>query len=130
MSEIYHYPYLCAGWLGLFVTAMNMIPVGQLDGGHVIYSMFDSKKHEMIASISLIALLVMGISGLITTLFTTGFTFGWTGWLLWALILFFIIKRKHPPVMEFVPLDIKRKILGWIAITILVLTFMPTPFIM
>lgn len=130
MSEIYHYPYLCAGWLGLFVTAMNMIPVGQLDGGHVIYSMFDSKKHEMVASVSLIALLILGVSGLITTLFTTGFNFGWPGWLLWAAILFFIIKRKHPPVMEFTPLDVKRKILGWIAIAILVLTFMPTPFIM
>jgi membrane-associated protease RseP (regulator of RpoE activity) len=130
MSEIYHYPYICAGWLGLFVTAMNMIPVGQLDGGHIIYSMFGSKKHEVIASISLIGLIVLGISGTINALFTVGFTFGWTGWLLWALILYFFIKIKHPPVTEFIPLDTKRKILGWIAIGILVLSFMPTPFIM
>ncbi len=40
MSEIYHYPYLCVGWFGLFVTAMNLVPVGQLDGGHIFYSMF------------------------------------------------------------------------------------------
>ena len=58
MSEIYHYPYLTAGWLGLFITAMNMIPVDQLDGGHVIYSMFNSKKHEAVASISMVILII------------------------------------------------------------------------
>ena len=130
MSEIYHYPYICAGWLGLFVTAMNMIPVGQLDGGHIIYSMFGSKKHEIIASISLIALIIMGVSGTVNAFLNIGFTFGWTGWLLWALILYFFIKIKHPPVIEFTPLDTKRMIFGWIAIVILVLSFMPTPFIM
>ncbi|MDP3582143.1 MAG: site-2 protease family protein, partial [Ignavibacteria bacterium] len=65
MSEIYHYPYLCAGWFGLFVTSMNLIPVGQLDGGHVIYSMFGGKKHEAIASISLITLVFLGVIGVL-----------------------------------------------------------------
>lgn len=128
MSEIYHYPYICAGWLGLFVTSMNMIPVGQLDGGHIIYSMFGNKKHEIVASISLIGLIIMGVSGLVNTIVTTGFNFGWPGWLLWAVILYFVIKVKHPPVIEFTPLDWKRQILGWFAILILILTFMPTPF--
>lgn len=130
MSEIYHYPYICAGWLGLFVTSMNMIPVGQLDGGHIIYSMFGTRKQEMIASVSLIGLIIMGVSGTVNTFLNIGFTFGWTGWLLWAVILYFFIKVKHPPVIEFLPLDLKRKILGWIAIAILILSFMPTPFIM
>jgi len=130
MSEIYHYPYLCAGWLGLFVTSMNMIPVGQLDGGHIIYSMFGGKKHEIVASVSLIALVIMGVAGIVNTLLSTGLTFGWPGWLLWGVILYFVIKVKHPPVTEFVPLDLKRQILGWISIAILVLSFTPTPFIM
>ncbi len=130
MSEIYHYPYLCAGWLGLFVTSMNMIPVGQLDGGHIIYSMFGSKKHEIIASVALIGLVIIGLFGLVDTLFNFGINIGWPGWLLWGAVLFFVIKVKHPPVAEIEPLDLKRKILGWTAIAILILSFTPTPFSM
>ena len=129
MSEIYHYPYLTAGWLGLFITAMNMIPVGQLDGGHVVYSMFGTKKHEALASISMIALIVLGIFGALDTFLNLGFQFGWTGWLFWALILNFVIKVKHPTVMHFEPLDRKRMILGYISLVILIISFSPNPFI-
>ncbi len=129
MSEIYHYPYLTAGWLGLFITAMNMIPVGQLDGGHVIYSMFGTKKHEAIASISMIVLVVLGVAGVLDTFLDLGFQFGWTGWLLWALILNFVIKVKHPPVWHFEPLDTKRMILGYFSLLILIISFSPNPFI-
>ena len=76
MSEIYHYPYLTAGWLGLFITAMNMIPVGQLDGGHIVYSMFGTKKHEAIASISLILLVILGVFGALDSFLGLGFNFG------------------------------------------------------
>ena len=51
MTEVYHYPYLMTGWFGFLITAMNMIPVGQLDGGHIVYSMFGSKIQETVASI-------------------------------------------------------------------------------
>jgi len=129
MSEIYHYPFLCVGWFGLFVTAMNLIPVGQLDGGHIIYSMFGSKIHEAIASISLILLILIGGLGILDTFLELNFSFGWTGWLLWSFILYFFIKIKHPPVPNFEPLDLKRKILGYIAIIIFFLSFSPTPFI-
>ena len=57
LSEIYHYPFLCAGWFGLFVTALNLIPMGQFDGGHLIYTMF-GKYHQRIARISSILLLL------------------------------------------------------------------------
>ena len=129
MSEIYHYPYLTAGWLGLFITAMNMIPVGQLDGGHVVYSMFGTKKHEAIASISMIVLIVLGVFGALDTFLELGFQFGWTGWLFWALILNFVIKVKHPPVMHFEPLDKNRMIVGYISLFILIISFSPNPFI-
>ncbi len=130
MSEVYHYPYLIVGWFGLFVTAMNMIPVGQLDGGHIIYSMFGSKKHEAIASISMIILGVLGFLGLIDSFLEINAGIGWSGWLFWAFILFFVIKIKHPPVTEFKPLDPTRKIIGYLSLLILILSFSPSPFIL
>ncbi len=130
MSEIYHYPYLCAGWFGLLVTAMNLIPVGQLDGGHILYSMFGFKKHETIASIFMILLVVLGVGGAIDSLFELNIGIGWTGWLFWALILNFVIKVKHPPVLLWQKLDKKREILGYISFAILILSFTPAPFIL
>lgn len=129
MSEIYHYPYLCVGWFGLFVTAMNMIPVGQLDGGHVVYSMFGYKKHEIIASLSMVLLLFLGIAGVLDSSLELGLGFGWSGWLFWSLILYFVIKVKHPPVYHFGKLDRKRMILGYISLAVLLLSFSPSPFI-
>ena len=129
MSEIYHYPYLCVGWFGLFVTSMNMVPVGQLDGGHIIYSMFGEKIHEVIASISMLALFGLGILGFAETFFEMDFHVGWTGWLFWGFILYFFIKVKHPPVKHFEKLDTKRIVLGYISVFILIVSFSPTPFI-
>ncbi len=129
MSEVYHYPYLCVGWFGLFVTSMNLIPVGQLDGGHIIYSMFGEKKQEAIASIAMILLVFLGVLGILGSFLNIGPTIGWSGWLLWSVILYFFIKVKHPPVNKFEELDWRRKILGYIAILIFILSFSPTPFI-
>jgi len=129
MTEVYHYPYLMVGWFGLFVTAMNMIPVGQLDGGHVVYSMFGSKKHEKIASISMVILLALGILGLIDSILELDIQIGWSGWLFWSLILYFIIKVKHPPVQYFEHLDKKRMIIGYFSLFIFIVSFSPTPFI-
>ncbi len=128
MSEIYHYPYLCVGWFGLFVTSMNLIPVGQLDGGHIIYSMFGTKKHEAVASVSLILLLILGLLGIANTFIDTGIQLGWSGWLFWAFILFLVIKPKHPPVPVFEKLGTTRMILGYFSIIIFILSFSPTPF--
>jgi len=130
MSEVYHYPYLCVGWFGLFVTAMNMIPVGQLDGGHIVYSMFGEKKHEGIASVSLIALIILGVSSYIFEFMNSGIAFGWSGWLIWSAVLYFFIKVKHPPVEKFEKLDFKRMILGYFSLLILLLSFAPSPFIL
>jgi membrane-associated protease RseP (regulator of RpoE activity) len=127
MSEIYHYPYLCVGWFGLFVTAMNMIPVGQLDGGHIIYSMFGDKKHYAIAQASLGVLLILGLIGIGDAFLGWRTGLGWTGWLFWGVILLFLIKVKHPPVPYFSKLDNKRMILGYISILILILSFSPSP---
>jgi membrane-associated protease RseP (regulator of RpoE activity) len=109
MTEIYHYPFLCVGWFGLFITAMNMIPVGQLDGGHISYTIFGEARSYKIALVSFVLLLVSGLFGLTEQFIELPFTIGWHGWLLWALILFFVIKLKHPPVPDSNPLDMKRQ---------------------
>ncbi|MCK5088200.1 MAG: site-2 protease family protein, partial [Melioribacteraceae bacterium] len=129
MTEIYHYPYLCAGWFGLFITSMNMVLVGQLDGGHISYSMFGTVKHEAIASISMIILIVLGVLGTVETFLDLNIGIGWTGWLFWSFILYFVIKIKHPPVTNFSPLDFKRMALGYFSFFILVVSFSPAPFI-
>ncbi len=128
MSEIYHYPYLCVGWFGLFITAMNMIPVGQLDGGHISYTMFGEEKHFNFALVSFAILLVLGGVGVYEWIMETNIGFGWIGWLLWALLLFFVIKLKHPSIHDYSELDRKRKILGYISFAILIISFTPTPF--
>ncbi|MCF8240914.1 MAG: site-2 protease family protein [Melioribacteraceae bacterium] len=130
MSEIYHYPYLCTGWFGLFVTAMNMIPVGQLDGGHVVYSMFGHKKHEAVASIAMIVLMVLGGLGVLDTFMDFQTHIGWTGWLFWAFILYIFIKIKHPPVPYFEQLDSNRMLIGYFSLVIFIISFSPTPFIL
>lgn len=129
MSEIYHYPYLCTGWFGLFITAMNLIPVGQLDGGHIIYSMFGGKNHEKIAGITLSLLIILGVLGILQAFVPMHFNIGWSGWLFWAIFLFFVIKMKHPEVNTFYKLDSKRQILGYLTILIFILSFIPNPFI-
>ena len=128
MSEIYHYPYLCVGWFGLFITSMNMIPVGQLDGGHIAYTMFGKKKHFNIALISFVILAALGLMGLLEGLFDLDYSTGWVGWLLWALVLLLVIKLKHPPIQDDEELDTKRKFLGYLSFFILIISFSATPF--
>jgi membrane-associated protease RseP (regulator of RpoE activity) len=130
MSEIYHYPYLCAGWFGLLVTSMNMIPVGQLDGGHISYTMLGGENHIKISSISTIILAVLGFAGVLDGVLGLNFGFGWSGWLFWALILYFVVKLKHPPVPDVLPLDRKRMFLGYLSFVIFVISFSPAPLIL
>ncbi|GAB1441524.1 site-2 protease family protein [Ignavibacteriales bacterium] len=129
MSEIYHYPYLCAGWFGLFVTALNLLPVGQLDGGHIIYAMFGEKVQEKVAWIAMFFLLFAGGLGVINQFYETPFDFGWTGWFLWAVILYFVIKVKHPPVYVNEPIGSVRMAIGYFGMLIFITSFIPMPFI-
>ncbi len=115
MYDIIHYPYLFAGWFGLLITSLNLLPVGQLDGGHIIYALF-GKKQKWFAYVTLVGILTLGIF------------YGATNWFVWALLIFLVIKIKHPPVIdEETPLDMNRKLIGIVSIIILILSFMPTP---
>lgn len=129
MSEVYHYPYLCVGWFGLFITAMNMIPIGQLDGGHIGYTMFGKELHYKIAVVCFSILFVLGVTGFIEMQFNLELGIGWPGWLVWALILYFIIKIEHPPIHDNAELDSNRKLIGYFSFFIFVISFSPNPFI-
>jgi membrane-associated protease RseP (regulator of RpoE activity) len=126
MNEIYHYPFLCAGWFGMFVTALNLMPVGQLDGGHILYSII-GKKQGIVAMFFLGTIVAIGLLGLIQNP-NNFFQSGTTGWLVWAVILIFIIKLDHPEIHDDSQIDKKRIILGWTVFIVLILIFPPIPF--
>lgn len=113
-SDILLNPVAFAGWIGLFVTSINLIPVGQLDGGHIAYALLGEKQSRL----SFLLILVMVSLGLLL----------WEGWFVWAVLLL-ILGLRHPPVIYWeIPLDYKRKFIGWLALVIFVLTFIPVPF--
>ncbi len=146
MHEMYHYPFLFAGWLGTFVSALNLLPVGQLDGGHVIHAMFGGAIHRKIAKTFLWGIVALGLPTFLEWLIALlsliiGFEFGglpypewvrlisWPSWILWAFILAKVIKIEHPPVLNEHPLDTNRQGIGWVSILIFILSFTPVPFI-
>ncbi len=127
MNEIYHYPFLCVGWFGLFVTTLNLIPIGQLDGGHIIYAMIGSRLQGIISRFFFVILVIIGIANFAQYI-GWNIQIGSAGWLLWAIILYFIIKLDHPEIPVNDELSIGRKILGWTMFIVFILTFVPSPF--
>jgi membrane-associated protease RseP (regulator of RpoE activity) len=107
------HPTLFAGWVGFFITALNLLPIGQLDGGHIVKAILkDKQKYASWAMVIIIFAL----------------SFYYTGWLIFAFIILFLIGTSHqPPLNEYTPLDKKRKILGLIALIIFIVCFAPIP---
>ena len=129
MNEIYHYPFLCVGWFGLLVTAMNLLPAGQLDGGHISFCMF-GKKYDAIARTSLALLAALGLSGFFP-LIGIPFNPGWYGWLFWALLLMAFMRfarNGHPATDDDSPIDSIRFAIGVVCWLVFILTFSPKPF--
>ncbi len=126
MSEIYHYPFLCTGWFGLFVTAMNLLPIGQLDGGHIAYTIFGS-KHKLIARTTFGIISIIGIAGILPVI-GIHLPFGWIGWVFWAAVLLFVVKLDHPEIYDPSPLTRGRISVGWVTFIIFLLSFSTTPF--
>ncbi|HQQ99061.1 MAG TPA: site-2 protease family protein [Cyclobacteriaceae bacterium] len=171
--ELIHYPALFAGYLSLVFTSINLLPIGQLDGGHVLYGLVGFKRHRVIASAIFIAFLfyaglgyikffgaqadpiwVMGayfgflylcLLGLklswkdtlmiATAIFAVQFLIGawwptitgYSGWLLFAFIIGRLIGVPHPPCEIEEPLSRTRIILGWIALIVFIICFVPAP---
>ncbi len=127
MNEIYHYPFLCVGWFGLLITSLNMMPVGQLDGGHISYSMFGD-KHKYIAYIVFGLLIFFGGIGIIQ-IFYPNINIGSTNWLIWAILILTLIKIEHPPIIQNFDEELGklRIILGWFSFFIFITSFCPIP---
>jgi membrane-associated protease RseP (regulator of RpoE activity) len=128
MNEVYHYPFLCVGWFGAFVTALNLLPVGQLDGGHIAYAMIGSRSHRL-AQLVLVVLTILGSVGVLSLL-GLNLPYGWAGWLIWSLALALLLRSKrfrHPPLEEIQDLGASREYLGWLCILIFLLSFTPVP---
>ncbi len=108
------HPTAFAGWVGLLVTAINLLPAGQLDGGHIARAVL-KEKHKYVSFATVILLASLSF-------------FGMGNWLFFLLLLVFLIGTEHPPPLnEFVSLDGKRKFLAFIAVLIFVLSFTPMP---
>lgn len=114
-QDIMLHPIAFAGWIGLLVTMLNLLPIGQLDGGHIAYAML-GRKYDRVSKFTLLALIPMGLLSL--------------NWLVWAVLIFVLMRTtKHPPVNDIdVPLSDKNKRIGYICLAIFVLCFIPIPF--
>ncbi len=110
-SDIYLHPVARAAWVGMFATAMNLLPAGQLDGGHVVYALL-GRAHKWITWAFLAALVPLGMV--------------WSGWWLWAGLLFFFA-RRHPPVYDHSEIGSGRIQLGLVALAIFLLCFSISP---
>jgi membrane-associated protease RseP (regulator of RpoE activity) len=112
-------PFYSAAWLGLLVTSLNLIPSGQLDGGHAIYSVFGARIHYWTGRIAFIAMVVLSISGL--------YFYNSPSGILFAVLLGVMMRIRHPEPLDNTPLDPTRKIVAFLTLLIFILSFTPFP---
>jgi membrane-associated protease RseP (regulator of RpoE activity) len=104
-----------AAWVGLFATALNLLPAGQLDGGHILYAVV-SERHRRTSFVVALLLVPLAVKF-------------WAGWIVWAVLLV-TIGFRHPPLIDrWEPLGQTRRILAGVALVIFILCFMPAPFV-
>jgi membrane-associated protease RseP (regulator of RpoE activity) len=113
VAALYIHPMAMAAWVGMLATSLNLLPGGQLDGGHIIFAV-NPRLHRPVSLLSILILLPLS-------------WFYWAGWLLWAVVLRFTGSR-HPDVPLLPALDAKRRILALFALIMLALTLIPAPF--
>jgi membrane-associated protease RseP (regulator of RpoE activity) len=111
-SDIYLHPVARAAWVGVLATALNLLPIGQLDGGHILYS-FVGERARILSRILVLLLIPMGL------LYSYS-------WLIWAAFLFFFGMR-HPAIYDSSPLGSLRTKLGWLSLLVFVLCFTVEP---
>lgn len=111
-SRILLHPMAVAGWAGLLATAMNLLPIGQLDGGHILYAAVGERWHRIVSSASVLVLALLG--------------FLYWPWWIWALLMFFLF-RRHPLVYDERPLPAGRGALGIAAALLFVLSLSIVP---
>lgn len=111
-SVVLLHPVAFAGWFGILATAFNLFPIGQLDGGHIVYALFGPKSFYL----GLAAVLLLMLLGILF----------WPGWLFWALVIT-LFGLRHPPLPASPPLDRGRKGLALLALLVFLLSFTPAP---
>jgi len=113
-SDLLLHPVGRAAWVGLFATALNLLPAGQLDGGHILYSLA-SERHRRVSLAVALLLVPLGLRF-------------WWGWLFWGMLLLLIGFRHPPLVNRWEPIDRRRQVWAAIALLVFCLCFMPAPF--
>ncbi len=111
-EDVFLHPIALAGWAGLLVTFLNLMPAGQLDGGHVAYALFGPKARYLTWAIIFVALVL---------------AFLWPGWFLWAILVFVLARVSVPPLDDVTPLTPDQKIIAVLLLAMFVLTFTPVP---
>ena len=112
--DVYLHPVAWAGWAGLLVTALNLIPAGQLDGGHVLYVLLGRRARALLPYI-LVGLVLLGLV--------------WSGWWLWAALIFFLGRIYAEPLDQITPLDPRRRAVAILGLIIFILVFTPVPLV-
>lgn len=111
--DVFLHPIALAGWIGLLVTFINLIPVGQLDGGHVAYALL-GRRHRIVARAFFAVIVLLAITG-------------WAGWFLWVVLLL-VVGLDHPPTLDnWTPLDRRRRMASWMTALLFASTFMAQP---
>ena len=111
--DVMIHPVAWAAWAGLLVTSLNLIPAGQLDGGHIFHVLFSRKGSRIALPVIIFLLAALG--------------FVWNGWWLWVILILFFGRRSAEPLDQITPIDAKRKWLAGFTLLIFILTFMPVP---
>jgi membrane-associated protease RseP (regulator of RpoE activity) len=111
---LFREPLLLAAWVGIFLTMLNLLPIAQLDGGHVVYAL-TPRKHHLVSRAMMLLMVAAG--------------FLWPGWWFFAVLVFLFLRLGHPPTLnDAAPLRARGKLLGLLAILLFLLTFTPRPF--
>jgi membrane-associated protease RseP (regulator of RpoE activity) len=109
------HPVAFAGWVGIFITALNLFPIGQLDGGHVLYALLLRRAHAVARGLFLAAVVAVII-------------WGYWGWTLMLFLLFWMGAAHPPTANDHVPLGAVRTVLGWVMLSFVFVGFTPMPF--
>ena len=115
-ANISLHPIGWAAWFGMLATSLNLLPVGQLDGGHVMYAIFGTRGHRIVSYLTLGSLVALSL-----------FSWPMLGYLVFALLLLFLGFRHPRPRTEFLPVDRRRLLVAIVGLIIFVLTFTPVP---
>ncbi len=113
VQDIYFHPTAIAAWVGMFATALNLLPGGQLDGGHIVFAL-NPRAHRIVSRLTILALIPMAF-------------YFWAGWLLWAILLR-ISGMRHPMVEEWPGVTPGRRWLAAFALLMMIVTLTPAPF--